>query len=268
MRVLVSVAAYASADAIRSFVKSLELEMDRSKHYVNCLIHICSGFRDVREVCVDKFGDARFRLTVQDNVGLSKIWNTTQKWSTIADLMDWDLIIHCNDDLVFGPGSLGILIDGFAASFAEGYALVCVRGSHKEHGQNVGLGYSCFALSPDAYKQVGPFDENYWPAYCEDCDYGYRLKLAGLHEAPNVDVDIAHYGSRSILDPSPRSRRIRQRNTITHGGNMRYYIAKWGGTPGCETFTVPFDGQVNPPFIREDMERMKALEWEMVGKYE
>ena len=40
-------------------------------------------------------------------------------------------------------------------------------------------GYSSFVITLPAVNLIGPMDENFWPAYCEDCDYWYRAQLAG-----------------------------------------------------------------------------------------
>jgi len=40
-------------------------------------------------------------------------------------------------------------------------------------------GYSSFGITLDAVNLIGPMDENFWPAYSEDCDYWYRAQLAG-----------------------------------------------------------------------------------------
>ena len=40
-------------------------------------------------------------------------------------------------------------------------------------------GYASFALTRMGIKKLGPMDENFWPAYAEDCDYWYRVQLVG-----------------------------------------------------------------------------------------
>jgi hypothetical protein len=40
-------------------------------------------------------------------------------------------------------------------------------------------GYDSFGITLNAVNLLGPMDENFWPAYCDDCDYWYRAQLAG-----------------------------------------------------------------------------------------
>ena len=39
--------------------------------------------------------------------------------------------------------------------------------------------YSSFAMTRYGIRNIGPFDENFWPAYAEDCDYWFRALLVG-----------------------------------------------------------------------------------------
>lgn len=268
MKVIIATAAYCSADAIRAQVESLAPEVAASRHRVTFRIACCSDFADVVAVCQKAEAEAGLSEWVYvvpygKNVGLSRVWNDAVQ---IQNLGLTKLVILLNDDIVFGPGSLDILIDGMSEALNSGAALVCAQGHHRTNGDNAAFGYSCFAVSKTAYETVGSFDEQFWPAYCEDCDFSTRMKRAGLHEATSVLANLTHYGSRSILDQTPRSRRIRERNHHTHCANMAYYIRKWGGDPGRETYDQPFNG--GPVEVRSDMEAMKALEWSLVGRYE
>lgn len=81
------------------------------------------------------------------------------------------------------------------------------------------------------------FDENFFPAYFEDNDFDRRIKL---------------HDPSKILNPCPEMEPKIKRNSMTlakdpginqnFDNNKAYYISKWGGEPGKETFTVPFNG--------------------------
>jgi hypothetical protein len=88
-----------------------------------------------------------------------------------------------------------------------------------------------------ALEKLGCFDENIFPAYCEDQDYAYRAQLAGLQEENCADTNLTHAGSASIRS-SPL---LLAQNALTQGRNMGYYRQKWGGMAGAETFRVPFN---------------------------
>jgi hypothetical protein len=117
-------------------------------------------------------------------------------------------------------------------------------------------GFGCFRLDEGIYTQIGGFDEEFHPVYCEDVDYRRRLKLAGI---PAVEWPIF-----PALEIGPG--RVRSPVGIEHGkhdeagyqgwtadkaawfadrleANKARYVRKWGGTPYEETYTSPFDGQ-------------------------
>lgn len=120
----------------------------------------------------------------------------------------------------------------------------------------LGFGFGCFIADSEIRREIGGFDETFYPAYFEDGDYRRRANLAGVvvHEWPIEYVERLALG------------RDRTSRGIVHGSydadgyqgwrgeklawfwecyekNRRYYIAKWGGDPGSETFSVPFDGK-------------------------
>ncbi|MFX6027917.1 hypothetical protein ABTE84_21450, partial [Acinetobacter baumannii] len=71
---------------------------------------------------------------------------------------------------------------------------------HRRRGQRLpSCGYACFAINPIALETLGCFDENFFPAYCEDQDYARRAALAGLSEENCADTQIVHMGSNAIF---------------------------------------------------------------------
>lgn len=96
------------------------------------------------------------------------------------------------------------------------------------------LTWCAFIISRKTFLEVGPFDEEVFPAYFEDNDYAYRLKLEGVphscYEFLNPETFI---NSGSIAkDPSLN---------LNFEKNRKYFISKWGGEPGKETFQTPFN---------------------------
>jgi len=97
--------------------------------------------------------------------------------------------------------------------------------------------FSCFMIDRATVETVGYFDEEYFPAYYEDNDYHYRIKLAGLEAIATTTATFIHYGSRtqnqlagSPIVPGERFR-----------ANEAFFARKWGGPPGRETYTTPFN---------------------------
>jgi GT2 family glycosyltransferase len=95
--------------------------------------------------------------------------------------------------------------------------------------------WSNFFIHRDCFEKVGPFDENFYPAYFEDNDYRYRMKLGKVvyfgHE--NLQPEVFRSSMTRTKDPSLNE--YFQKNEL-------YYEKKWGGPPGEERFRVPFDG--------------------------
>jgi len=55
-----------------------------------------------------------------------------------------------------------------------------------------GLCWSCFMLRDWAIEKVGYFDENFWPGFCEDLDYDFRLSSAGIEKKSTFTSVIRH----------------------------------------------------------------------------
>jgi len=97
--------------------------------------------------------------------------------------------------------------------------------------------FSCFMVKKETIDKVGWFDEKFYPAYFEDNDYHYRIKLAGLLAYKNSRALYYHFGSRTIKE----SEEVKTKCNIGYSVNREYYKEKWGGEPGKETFRTPFN---------------------------
>jgi GT2 family glycosyltransferase len=96
--------------------------------------------------------------------------------------------------------------------------------------------FSAFMLNRRCWETVGEFDENFFPAYFEDNDYHYRMRLAGLRAIVHPPALFYHFGSRTQNEARPAP--------IVPGDwferNRSYYVRKWGGPPGQEQYRDPF----------------------------
>jgi hypothetical protein len=134
-------------------------------------------------------------------------------------------------------------------------ALITVKGSHAKHGDDFDRSHGLAAsiIMPGAFSEVGYFDENIFPAYFEDCDYFYRVRLlrgigsindnASLEDPDNPLIaclltgETHHEGSSVIYS----DRRMRKLNSYFFDRNKEYYISKWGGLNDHEKYRIPFD---------------------------
>jgi len=157
------------------------------------------------------------------NLGCGRAWNSC------LDQYD-DYIILINDDIELHPQSVGKLVDAAISDSTNFF--FC--GSH--HSGNA---FSCFLLKKWGYNLVGPFDRAFYPAYFEDNDYHWRMKLLGYDIVEVRDATYDHVGSGTVkaMNPEDREKHNKRFNDLA-----RYYNMKWGGLPGYEVYEKPFNG--------------------------
>lgn len=184
------------------------------------------------------------------NRGVAAAWNLGAK-NAIAKGCDYILI--CNDDIVFGPGTIAKLLEAGRSYFLDGKTVMVTAMNVREALKNGAKwetsydpsaqpaespDYSCFLIQPSYFELIGDFDEAIWPAYFEDNDSHYRIKLAGKQALCIPWAPMYHIGSAT--------QNFSTRPVVTSQmfeRNREYFVKKWGGTPGNEKFTVPFDGK-------------------------
>jgi GT2 family glycosyltransferase len=167
------------------------------------------------------------------NRGLSRTWNDGL---VAAYANGTDVVVLVNDDVRFGSGDLDRLVER-AGAHRDCYLVSCA-GLHRRLQRRVrSHGFACCAINPLALEAIGCFDENFFPAYCEDQDYSRRARLAGLSEANCADTEVEHAGSSAILS----SAEVARRNAATQARNMTYYRSKWGGDGDRERFASPWN---------------------------
>ena len=162
------------------------------------------------------------------NLGVAGSWNKIILSNPQTPY--WMLV---GNDIQFEPGSLKALHE-LTLECLKTHCLITTTKA-----------YSCFTLTPLSIQLVGTFDENIYPAYLEDCDYNYRLRLMnGLRIDSEISVihgEEPHWSSTTINSNSE----YRERNNFTHNQNFIYYRSKWGGDNGKETFLYPFNNSEN-----------------------
>lgn len=156
------------------------------------------------------------------NAGVSKSWNY---FLAGAIQRGASAIIIANDDIEYtDKQTLPRLCEALAD-----YPFVYVNAKHEN-------AFSCFGMQTSLAKYVGFFDEQFSPAYFEDNDYAYRLKLAGITMHP-VQGDYFHCGSATLGKFDWARKQMHHHNFRQ---NAAYYVKKWGGMPGDERYTIPF----------------------------
>lgn len=159
---------------------------------------------------------------------LSGAWNDVMDYA-VAQQDDDVYVILANDDVTPHPDSIKALVD----AAVQNPEIAMWNGSGHS-----GNSYSFFLMQLWAYNRLGPFDENYKPAYFEDNDKDWQIKVAGLirEEVPAATFD--HIGSATANNMSGE-RKVQHHASFVR--NERYFSRKWGGKPGKEQFKIPFE---------------------------
>lgn len=99
--------------------------------------------------------------------------------------------------------------------------------------------FSCFMVSRFGFRDIGSFDEKFFPAYFEDNDYHYRARLQKKRMVKLNTAMYYHFGSRTIRS----SAEMQDIVNAYYLQNEQYFVEKWGGKPGSEKYKEPFDGR-------------------------
>jgi GT2 family glycosyltransferase len=151
------------------------------------------------------------------NIGVAAAWNL------LLDDAGDDPIVISNDDVLLGR-----------YTFEEMHADL-------KRSPFACSGWALFGQTPECTREVGFYDENFWPAYYEDADYGVRLARAGIRKVWNVSEPVNHAGcwttANRLGDPAWLREGVQRCGA--------YFEHKWGAMPGAELYEKPFNG--HPP---------------------
>jgi GT2 family glycosyltransferase len=171
------------------------------------------------------------------NAGVAGSWNEVIK---LFAAPFWMLV---NNDIEFAPGDLEKMMSYTNAEIGNAEMLKSERpgilyGNHRA---------SWFVITADCVSRAGLIDENFFPAYLEDCDYSRRCDLLRVRRINVPDCHAIHGTATDGADQTKGSctihsdERLARANMRTHGRNFEYYRAKWGGINGEEKFKTPFN---------------------------
>ncbi len=145
--------------------------------------------------------------------------------------MGCDYVLVINTDIVFKSNSIDRLVD-FAEqhpeavmwTMAETPDLAMLEECHEDENFSEHPHFSCFMVKATFFDEVGEFDENFQPAYCEDGDMHARLSLAGKKAFIYGGARFFHFGSRTIKSDQEEW----ANNSRTFPRNQEYFLKKWG----------------------------------------
>ncbi len=126
-------------------------------------------------------------ITWPDNRGVAPAWNSG------LGAARGDVLAVLNSDVVVEPGWDEAQVEAASSGrrIAFPYTDHC-DGLGPRRPDKAGTAGWCFALSPDLFAELGPFDERFAPAYWEDTDYWHRAHLAGVALTPVPAARVQH----------------------------------------------------------------------------
>lgn len=141
-----------------------------------------------------------------------------------------DRILVCNNDIEIHPSTYRLLLaDGGdfvtpVGTLDRPSVMEAEESSFRPWDKRPHPDFSCFMISRKTWETVGPFDERYEVAYCEDGDYHCRMHLAGI-DAHSIGVPFYHRVNGTITNASS------EEQAKTHAAanlNRQRFRAKWG----------------------------------------
>lgn len=217
-----------------------------------CIIDNCSTDETVNKA--DDFGNRKMPGRVHvihndTNKGCGGGWNQGLEFGLANGFTHFAIL---NNDILCGPGCIQAMYDRMKKGDIMLTSSVDVirelivpqqvldeaqEVNHKPDTEAPHPNFSCYMIDKETVAKVGMFDEDFFPAYFEDNDYHYRIKLAGGKAIANTLSVFIHYGSRTQnqsasapIVPGPAFVK-----------NQQYFFKKWGGAPTHERFTHPFN---------------------------
>lgn len=154
------------------------------------------------------------------NIGVSRTWNLGLK-------EDKDYTFFVSQSVNFRQGFKQI-VDELDKIQDQGMA---------KYGLFTQLGWHCNGISQETVKQIGYFDENFYPSYYEDVDYARRLYIADLHANtpercfPCITIDAEPITTAAALKSGLR---------VRFDKLGEYYSQKWNGNHPNEKYIKPF----------------------------
>lgn len=157
------------------------------------------------------------------NFGVAKSWN---QGIHHFNKTNYDWLLFLNDDIDIFNNQL-INIKDYLQLHNDKYLII---GTYF---------WSIFAISRTCIQALNNeyFDEQFFPAYFEDNDFCYRICT---QHGPNLLLNAI-----GALEPKVKrnSMTIKKDKTLNNNfdTNKSKYIKKWGGIPGKEKFTKPYN---------------------------
>ena len=158
---------------------------------------------------------------------LSHVWNVGLNYLFSLGAQH---VLVVNNDILLPPNLYGDLLSdpaGFVTGVGDSSESLkqslLDRTAHAASNRRPHPDFSCFLIRKWVWDAIGPFDENFKGAFCEDLDYHLRMNAVGI-EAVSAGVPFWHYASATIKSADPQFRNEILRNAEA---NRAYFLRKW-----------------------------------------
>ena len=165
-------------------------------------------------------------------VGVAQSWNIMIR-ATFEDTRIEHVLV-CNNDIILRPDAYRLLLEdggGFVTCVGDANR-DAIWGEPRPHDKRPHPDFACFLIRKWVWDKVGPFDENFKGAYCEDNDYHLRMHQAGV-DAHCIGVPFYHRVSGTIKHLSDVDALAVHEQA---NRNRAYFQQKWNCLPGDERY--------------------------------
>ena len=148
--------------------------------------------------------------------------------------------------------------------FHPGHLASVVQRMEEANGPRIVTGaFTWGAVNAELVDRVGLIDDwSFFPIYFDDNDYARRCDLAGVEWIEDWGKGTTHgdeqHGASLTIRSDPSSAMANNRSFVL---NSRAYLDKWGGPPGHEVFTSPWDSGMPVWVTRPDIYGRRARQW-------
>lgn len=198
----------------------LDESLEDLSHYLSDISHLYIVDNGNQGINIpSKLKDKTTLYTPKKNLGVAGSWNKILRQAFLFNPTPIDYVLMLNDDVVLSKTRDQLIHSIKKHEYP--YFITCGK-------------WCTFLISNECFQSIGPFDTHFYPAYFEDNDYSYRLK-------------INHH--QNVIDKNLFPKTFRTSQTIKKDPKLNknfdtlksLYIRKWGGTPGNETYTQPYN---------------------------
>jgi len=182
-------------------------------------------------------------IRMQD-ASVSECWNTALSWVFMT--VPYALVV--NNDTELRPDTYRLLCEdrGAFVTAVGTDNLEKINGPLNGHFTKRPHPYfSCFLIRRECWQKVGPFDEAFKGAYCEDGDYHLRMHKAGIY-AYCIDLPFYHVGSGTLKNADGEDK---ERICKMADANRDYFQRKWGFAMGSPEYYAVFGTTADLPSV-------------------